>query len=57
MKTYYVHTNMGYCGTDDIMEIEAASEEEAFEQAYQDCVSMISVTVCETEEEASDYGY
>ena len=56
MKTYYVHTNMGYCGTDNVIEVEAESEAEAHEYAYQECLDMIDISVHETEEEADNCG-
>ena len=56
MKTFYVHTNMGYCGTDHVLEIEAETEAEAHEYAYQECVGMIDIHVCESQEEAEEAG-
>ncbi len=55
MKTFYVHTNMGYYGTDGVIEVEAENEAEAYGYALAQLVEDISITVCETEEEAEGY--
>ena len=58
MATYYVHINMGYCGTDDTLEIEAKTADEAYEEAHQHCLDLISINVCDSEDEADEcHGY
>ena len=51
---YYVNTNTGYCGTDDMLEIEAETESEAWEEAHQQLIENLSIDVYETLEEAEE---
>ena len=51
---YYVNTNAGFIGTDEILEIEADSEEEAYQEAEQQLIGNLSIDVYETEEEAEE---
>ena len=51
---YYVNTNMGYYGTDDMLEIEADSTSEAYAIAEELLRESLSIEVFESEAEAED---
>ncbi len=57
MKTFYVFTDRGYAGTQEIMELEARSLEEAEEFAHQEIMSSITVCAFESEAEAEEEMY
>jgi hypothetical protein len=54
MKMFYVNTNTGYIGTDEMLEIEADNASEAWDVAQGHLMENITIDVYDTEEEAEE---
>ena len=54
MATWYVPTSMGYCGTDEVLEIEADSAEEAVEEAYEILYQKVEVGEATQDEDEAE---